>query len=636
MIYRLCRLAFLGGITCLLCLFNQGSKAGTLPYPGDTIRRFTPRLVLLLTDTSEAAKEQRTQLFYEQLKNKFYRRDVTRKIYDLLFDTPTGGQPQRSYDTEEALEYFSQFEGKVIQEIRIKKLSLFGPSVNDTTRRASNWIQHTGNALHFQTRDWVIHKNLLFQQGDLIDAEALYDNERLLRSLSYIRDARIRVISIPDNPHAVAIEVITQDVFPLSFDAGRGHFSSYSLSVQNNNIFGIGHRLTTEGLYRSDGSPALGYAGSYTVQNVNGSFINATLSGSYTDIRRGAGLSLQRPFFTPDIRWAGGLELQRLEQINVVLHRDYTKDTLAWYSHDLLDFWAGHSIPLNGNKPHPKGRESVVLAGRGMRISHYQTPGGELAGNDFFLDRKLLLGSVGWVRRQYRRDAYIHGFGRTEDVPLGATVNITYGVEQQQEMMYYGQLSAAWGGYKDRVGYLDFRGTIGQYMGVGDEASRRVRYGSASLISKLMPKGKYKFRQLIRLDYLYGDRRYTHEFVTVGDREIRGVRGIPFRGTQRINASFETIAFTPVKFIGFRLAAFAFADFAVLNDKPYLTLEGEFLHGYGLGFRVRNENFVFKTFQLRFSYYPAAGGGFAVSIMGSPNSIFREYFLGRPDTYPFH
>lgn len=636
MLVHLCKFVLFCSITCLLCLMGREGRAGALPEPEDTLRRFNPRLVLLLTDTSEAGKAQRTQLFYEQLKHKFYRRDVTRHIYDLLFDTPGSSQPQRSYQTEEAIEYFQQFEGKEIQHISIRKLALFGPNVNDTSRTANNWVQQTGNALHFQTREWVINKNLLFQKGDVINAEELYDNERLLRSLSYIRDARILVLPVPGNPEAVAIEVITQDVFPLSLDVGRGHFSSYTLSVQNNNIFGIGHRLTTEGLYRSEGSPALGYEGSYTVQNVNGTFLNATLFGAYSDIRRGVGVSLQRPFFTPDIRWGGGLDAHRLEQYNVVPNLDNLQDTLVWYANDLVDFWLGHAIPLNNKRPHPKGRESLVLSGRGMLLNHHRTPGGELENNDFFLNRRLMLGSVGWVRRQYRRDAYIYGFGRTEDVPTGASVNITYGAEQQQEMMYYGQLGAAWGGYKEKLGYLDLRGAIGQYMGIGEDASRRVRYGAVSWISTLMPLANFRFRQLFRLDYLYGDKRYTNEFITVSNRQIRGVSGVHLRGTQRFNASFESIAFTPLHIIGFQLATFAFADVAILNDTPSFSFKGEFIQGYGLGVRVRNDNLAFKTFQLRFSYYPSPGGGFRVSLQGSPNSIFQEYIVGRPDVHPFH
>ncbi|AHM59985.1 hypothetical protein D770_08610 [Flammeovirgaceae bacterium 311] len=620
------------GCPCMALHLPDGRP---LPVEEDTIRRFEPRLVLLLTDTSEEASLQRTQLFYDELKTKFYRNRFTKQLHKLLFTKPSAGRAKRASQHKD-MEYFQQFEGKVIQQLTIKKLPLFGPTVNDTTPRPTNWLKRTGNAVHFQTRDWVINKNLLFKEGESVNAEVLYDNERLLRSLSYIRDARIRITEMPDNPDAVAIEVVTQDFFPLSFSAGRAPFSSYTVGVQNNNIFGIGHRFTNEILYRSDGTPAFGYEGTYMVENVNGSFINASVMGAYTDVRRGGGFSLQRPFFTPDIRWAGGLDLQRMEQMSYVLHRDREKDTLVWHANDVLDAWMGHSIPLNNTKPHPKGREAIVLAGRALRIYNHEVPGGELYNSDFFINRKLWLGSAGWVRRRYRRDAYIFGFGRTEDVPLGALVNVTAGVEEQEQLMYYGQVNAAWGTYFEKFGYLDVRGAVGQYFGAEEqEDSRRVRSGSLSWTSALWPSGRYRFRQLLTLDYLYGDKRFDYEFVAVSSREIRGLRGVDLRGTQRLNLTIETIAFSPVQILGFRLAGFAFADYAVLNSAPALSLKGQGVQGYGLGLRVRNENLVFKTFQLRLAYYPGPGGGINISLLGRPNNIFQEFLVGRPQAQPF-
>lgn len=637
MISYLPRLIFFAFAVAFMCLLSHSSCAKPLPVPDDTVRRFRPRLILLLTDTSEQGKYERTQLFYEQLKNRFYRRNITRRLFDLLFDdTPSPVQvPSRSRTEYDAIEYFEQFEGKVVSEIIIKKLPLFGPTVHDTTRQATKWYERTGNALHTKTRDWVIQKHLLFEQGDVVEAATLYDNERLLRTLSYIRDARIRIVPLADSSDAVAIHVITQDVFPLSVGAGKAAFNSYSLSVQNNNIFGIGHRLISEGLYRSDGSPAMGYAGTYVVENVGGTFVNAAMSGAYTDVRRGAGFSLQRPFFTPDIRWAGGFEVHRTEQLDFVLHRDYTKDTLVWYANDRLDFWAGHSIPLNVNKSHPRGRNALVFSGRTLRVFHHETPSGELQQNDFFLNRKLWLGSVGWIQRNYRRDAYIYGFGRTEDVPLGAYASITYGAEEQPEMKYYGQASAGWGGYREGIGYLDVRMAYGQYFGIGEGVSRRVRHLGVGWISPLLPSGKYRYRQLLRFNYLYGDRRFSYEFVSVGDEEIRGIRNVLARGTQRLNASVETIVFTPINIIGFHLSAFAFAEAALLNNAQRISFKGEALQGYGLGLRIRNENLVFKTFQLRFAYYPGPYGGFGISIMGSPSGGFQDFQLGRPQVHPF-
>lgn len=615
---------------------GHATAAFKTTYPEeDTLRRFRPRLVLLLTDTSESARQERTQLFYEDLKARFARNSFTRRLFNLIFDPQAGPSPPVRTN-QEALEYFQQYQGRIIRSVNIRKLDLFGPTVNDTTQqRSTNWLRRAGNALHFQTRDWVIEKNLLFEEGNPVDPELLYDNERLLRNLSYIRDARIRLKPVAGNPEAVDLVVITQDVLPLSVDAERGRFSSYSVEVQNSNIFGIGHRLRTGIVYRSDGTPAVGYSGAYTVENVGGSFIDASIRAAYTDIEQGVGISLQRPFFTPETRWAGGLDLQRTEQLMVLPHRNPLQDTLLHWGFNRIDAWAAHAIPIKSSRPHPHGREAVVLAGRISRLYPHQAPGLELEGRNFFLDRRMFLGSVGWVQRQYRRDAYIYGFGRTEDVPLGATINVTMGLESQHRASPYVQMSTGYGTYFERFGYFDVRLGAGQYFGGDPAASRRLRWGSLGWISSLLPLKRFTLRQLIHIDYLYGDSRYSYEFLSVGSDEIRGIRSVDLRGTQRIVASAETILFSPWQLVGFRFAGFAFADVGYLNERDYFSLKGSSLQGYGLGLRVRNENLAFKTFQIRFAYYPGQESSFAISLRGSPNSVFRDFRIDRPEVHPY-
>jgi hypothetical protein len=624
---------------CAMLWLSNWAYAGTgtptvSPEPEDTVRRFRPRLVIMLTDTGKQAREERTQLFYDDLKSKFYRYDLTRRLYDLVFVTPRGPVvPPRS--NQEVLEYFRQHQGKVIRSVTINKLPVFGPTVQDTTRRSSNWLLQTANKLHFQTRDWVIHKNLIFAAGDQVDAETLYDNERLLRSLSYIRDVRIRLEEVPDKPDMVEVYIISQDVFPLSLDAGRGPFSTYQLQVQNNNIFGIGHRLGTGMALRRGGSPAIGYLGAYTVENLGGTFIDATLSGGYTDIDKSVGLSLQRPFFTPDTRWAGGLDIQRNERLSVLPHRNPLLDTLIWWSHNWVDLWAAHAFPIRSRVYHPGGRQALVVAGRATRINHRESPGAEMENRDFFVDRKVLLSSVGWVQRRYRRDAFIYGFGITEDVPLGSLLNLTLGTELQERHSGFGQLRAGWGTYLPQAGYLNISLATGQFFGGESRAERRTRHAAASWISPLIPLKRYKMRQLLDIDYMYGDRRYSYEFLSVGNREVRGIRNVYLRGTQRTIASAETIIFSPWQAFGFRIASFAFADVGVLNESPQFSLKGSAVQGYGLGLRVRNENLTFKTFQVRMAFYPGTNGGFAITLQGNPSTVFQEFRIDRPEVMPF-
>ena len=63
--------------------------------------------------------------------------------------------------------------------------------------------------------------------------------------------------------------------------------------------------------------------------------------------------------------------------------------------------------------------------------------------------------------------------------------------------------------------------------------------------------------------------------------------------------------FNPVNFYGFRFAFFGFANVAFLAGTNQIISNGYTVPGFGLGIRIRNDNMVFKTFQIRIGYYPS-------------------------------
>ena len=92
-----------------------------------------------------------------------------------------------------ALDYFNPYEGKIISDIRIKALDVFGPSFSDTLKTADKWMERAANAVHTKSNLRTIEKLLLFKVGDVLDPELMYENERIIRQLSYIRDVKFEV-----------------------------------------------------------------------------------------------------------------------------------------------------------------------------------------------------------------------------------------------------------------------------------------------------------------------------------------------------------------------------------------------------------------------------------------------------------
>lgn len=609
-------------------------------FEEDTTRRFRPFWVITLTDSStQVQKEVKARQFYQKLKDVLYQSRLTRELFDLLIVEPSPDRPAPNAETETIERYESQQE-KIIGNIKIQKLELFGPTVTDTTKAPKGWVLRTLNNLHAPTRTQVIKKNLLFEKGDFVDPQQLADNERVIRELSFIRDARIYLLPRSEGSDTVDVLVLTQDVLPYAVGGRYGSLKRFSLNLRNNNMGGIGHELSNEIIYDRRQTPSLGYRGAYIIPNIGGRFLNGRLLFAHTDFEKTIGGNLQRTFYTPEVRWAGGLQIDRTTLKRGILFLDQASDSLFSYQFDHFNLWGAHAFQLwNKDKiqDYPDERSRIVVAARFSRTDFLERPNLDDSELHYFHDSRLYLASIGWSRRQYYRDYYLYGFGRTEDIPYGGLVNFTFGRENREFNNYnYASLSLAKGGYVWKFGYLYGQLDLGSYFNKNWTTERRHFRLLTNYYSPLLEAGKYSFRQIISIDYLYGDRRYGYEFLHIGHDNIRGLNTLERRGTQRFSFRFQIISFTPFYFLGFQFAGFAFADLALLNTSKFLYLRGKDFQGYGLGLRVRNENLTFNTFQFRFSIYPGvAGKSFGISISTIPSQIFKDFSIEEPRPLEF-
>ena len=633
----------LGGFTASATISNFSVPLDTLieSHEEDTIRRFRPFWVITLTDSStQVQKEVKTKQFYRKIKDLFYQSRLTRELFDLLFVEPSTDRPAPSLAETETIERYEPQQEKIIGDIKIRKLELFGPSVTDTTRAPKGWVQKTLNNLHAPTLNQVIRKNLLFEKGDPVDPQQLADNERVIRGLSFIRDARIYLIPRSEDSDTVDVLVLTQDVLPYMVGGKYGSLKRFSLNLRNNNIGGSGHELSNEVTFDQNQTPNFGYRGAYIIPNIGGKFLNGRLGFAHSEFEKTVGGNLQRTFYTPEVRWAGGLQINRTTLKRGILFLDQSFDSLFFYKFDHLNVWGAHAFQLWGNNEiagSAEERSRIVVAARFARTDFLMRPNLDPSELHYFHDSKLYLASIGWSRRQYYRDYYLFGFGRTEDIPYGGLVNFTFGLEDREFSDYkYASLRLAKGGYFWRFGYLYGQLDLGSYFHENRTMERRQFRFLTNYYSPLWEVGSYSFRQLFSIDYLYGDRRYDYEFLHIGYDNIRGLNTLERRGTQRFSLRFQTVGFTPLYFLGFQFAGFAFADLALLNSSNFLYLRGEDFQGYGLGIRVRNENLTFNTFQLRFSVYPnTPGKSFGISISTIPSQIFNDFRIEEPQPLEF-
>ncbi|OZI05466.1 hypothetical protein BWI93_25610 [Siphonobacter sp. BAB-5385] len=189
---------------------------------------------------------QRDSIRFTRLRNSMKKRNWTGSIYDFLFKYPynTNAQSQAVSKIED--NPFKPYAGKTIRNVDIKQLDVFGPTVYDTARVATHWVERLGNRLHHDTRVNTIHKSLLFfKSGDQVQPDVLKDNERILRQTPIFHDARIFVFPVKGEPNLVDVLVITQDVWSLLPDGGVGGPTNFNLGFEQKNVQGRAHAWKT-------------------------------------------------------------------------------------------------------------------------------------------------------------------------------------------------------------------------------------------------------------------------------------------------------------------------------------------------------------------------------------------------------
>lgn len=212
---------------------------------------------------------------------------------------------------QQALPSFESLEaaGAVIGGIRIRTQDVF--DLDDP--REDNWLFRTANALHVQTRDATIRRQLLFESGERVSARVIKETERLLRGNGYLYEADIRPVAYADG--IVDLEVVTRDAWTLQPGAKlsvAGGTSSGGVSLKEENLLGTGMRFAIARHSTSEVSTA---GGTRRRVDVDLSYPYAfdgrtSLAYGHSSFEEGTTrvARIDRPFFELDARWAAGAE----------------------------------------------------------------------------------------------------------------------------------------------------------------------------------------------------------------------------------------------------------------------------------------------------------------------------------------
>lgn len=578
----------------------------------------------------------KAQAFYDSLQVKASNKRWTKELYDLLIEDDGKKKKKVVVKTQKSEDPFVPYTGKVIRNIKIQKLDVFGPSVTDTARKAKTWTERTANNLHIKTIDPVIQNNIIIKEGDRIDPFELADNERILRQLPYIHSAKIYIANVTKD--SADIIIVTKDVWSKAFGVTFDGTEAGLFQIWDRNLFGLGREVQYNLHWDTEETPTTGHEGIYYVKNMFGTFI----SGKYNYLdafnTKSFGFDLSRPFYTPNVKYAGGLAAQKTQTVHNIEDIDTIIPTHVNYENQSV--WLGRSFLLFSGKTNNKKRSNLVLSTSLYNIDYTKRP--DVDANSYYQyhNRILVLGSIAFTRQNFYKGSLIYQFGKTEDIPYGSMAQFTIGPEYSEfdtRMYMSGSISGA--KYDRNFNYYFASLAAGGFIN-----RAKVHQGVLDLklqyTTRLYTTGTFRFRHFTKLRFVRGINRYEDEFINLNNEfGIRGFDTDSLENSNKLIFNFETVSFTPLYLYGFRFVIYSFADVGILGPDNKSIFKNDIYSGIGMGIRIRNERLAFKTLQIRFVYYfdpPTDMNDYILSVSGGEQVRFNNFYVKKPEILKYY
>jgi hypothetical protein len=589
-------------------------------YPGYLFQTAEDSLFLHQNEPVDSVKEEikfssdiddtvktRTNQFYDSLRTRTRKRRIAREIHDMIV-------VKRSADIEKSdtgkiavvsETPFIEFDDMIIRNIQFKQLDVFGPTVEDTSRKAKQFYEKAGNRFHINTSEDILRKNLLIKPGERLDAYILADNERVIRSLPFIHDVKFLVDPVGASSDSVDIIVLAKDLWATGFGGDISDIGKGRLSLWSRNLFGTGHEEQLTIFWDDEEKTMMGYEELYRINNMAGSFINSEFRFTAKHGRQQFLADFRKEFFTPEIKYAGAL---RFENRNTSGNFELIDTTLLKvpYTASIYDFWIGRSIYLKKDRLIFRERSNLMFAGRIFSAYYHDRP--EVSEDELYIfhNRHQFIGAAAISNQGYYKSRLVYRFGQTEDIPYGYLVQLIggYEINEFKNRPYLG-ISASNGIYlKKRGGYLYNKFEMGGFF-----ENRAVEQGiirwRLRYFTPLFTYNRFNVRYFINFNYTEGIKRYAEEYITIRNKEgVYGLSSSLLKGTKKMTLNFEAVSFSPYYLLGFRFVFFSFVDLGLVGPSGKKIFDNPLYSGLGLGIRLRNERLVFNTLQLRVAFYP--------------------------------
>ena len=345
---------------------------------------------------------------------------------------------------------------------------------------ASNW-------LHVETREGVIRRELLFHEGECVEALRLSESERLLRGLGFLESASVETQRRPDGD--VDVRVVTKDDWSLRleprFNLGGG-FAVSGIRLGETNLDGRGRELQLSYIVRSGPNDII-------LTYIDPQFMKTRWDLGVSVIRGGPGWTvgqvLAYPFLGLVGDWAAfqnGLYSERYFR--------YVVSSTSESSTELLLPTLQKAIGIGGalRSRAPQRGRSTRLASYGMSLTYNDTQYSNLIREDSIPDllgalagssgvtatiqprEALQLNLVGGLRTlNYVKRRGVATLGAVEDIALGASLDALVGAAPE----WFGMTDSYLIFGLDLYGASRVRGNWFSVVWAGGEARQDYRSG---------------------------------------------------------------------------------------------------------------------------------------------------------------
>ena len=540
---------------------------------------------------------------------------------------------------------FLPYKGKIIRHILIQKIG-FNKSVYDTANKTSSFFNNLGDALHTSTKRRIIRNNLFFSEGDSLQPNLMADNDKFIRDLSFLQDAKIKVDPLYIHTDSVDIIVSAKDVFPIGGSLSSLSTDLASYELNDDNLFGTGNRIQVKNIFDTKRNPTYGFGIEFLKRNIAGTFINISVGYSNQNPTFNTGRPEEKsmfirgelPLVSPYHSITGAFDISNNQAINSYV-ADSIHKKLYQYNYRNIDAWIGFSIGANKQlKYNFTSRKKQLIAVRILNRDFITTPTITLTSYDSrYTDLKGTLVSYTRFQQDFYHTNFIYGFGRNEDIPEGFNLTYTAGVTNQNDFQrLFFSIDYQRSYFGRNKSYLNYNIKVGGFYN-NDRIEDFIFFASAEKFTKLRQLGSSRWYSR---HFISGSVSQQINAFLNDPLRLSSIYGLPLinnpntASSGRATLNAETVLYNTWDFFGFRFAPFCFANITYLKTAGLSITNGELYSAVGTGFRTRNENLVFGTIEFKLYYFPRTVDNmnqWNFTLTTDLKFKYNSQFVNRPD-----